>query len=122
MSKAKIHVGNIKLGPINTKHKYAEISYFIGDKKYHNLGIKSLTIKKVCQIAKNKHKIKVITRETFIEKNMIGKNDNVKILGRGELKTKIDVTADGFSKSAKEAIEKLGGKVEIFNKHEKKDA
>jgi len=53
---------------------------------------------------------------------MIGKNDNVKILGRGELKTKIDVTADGFSKSAKEAIEKLGGKVEIFNKHEKKDA
>ena len=43
---------------------------------------------------------------------MIGKNDNVKILGRGELKTKIDVTADGFSKSAKEAIEKLGGKVE----------
>ena len=68
------------------------------------------------------HKIKVITRETFIEKNMIGKNDNVKILGRGELKTKIDVTADGFSKSAKEAIEKLGGKVEIFNKHEKKDA
>lgn len=33
----------------------------------------------------------------------------LKILGRGTLTAKIEVTADGFSASAKEAIEKLGG-------------
>ena len=33
----------------------------------------------------------------------------MKILGRGELKSKIEITVDAFSKSAKEAIEKLGG-------------
>ena len=32
--KRKIHVGNIKLSPINFIHKTAEISYFIGDKNY----------------------------------------------------------------------------------------
>jgi len=68
------------------------------------------------------NKLKAITKDTLIENNIIGKKDNVKILGRGELKTKIDVTADGFSKTAQEAIEKLGGKVEIINKYENKDA
>lgn len=68
------------------------------------------------------NKLKSITREVLIENNIIGKNDLVKILGRGELKTKIDVQAHAFTKSAKEAIEKLGGKAEIINQHEKKDA
>jgi large subunit ribosomal protein L15 len=33
----------------------------------------------------------------------------VKILGRGELKSKLEVTAHAFSKSAQEAIEAKGG-------------
>jgi large subunit ribosomal protein L15 len=33
----------------------------------------------------------------------------VKILGRGELKAKVDVKAHAFSDTAKNAIEKLGG-------------
>jgi large subunit ribosomal protein L15 len=69
------------------------------------------------------NKLTSISKETLIQHNIIDKKDNVKILGRGELKTKIDVTADGFSKTAKEAIEKLGGKTEIINKHDNnKDA
>ena len=39
--------------------------------------------------------------------------DGVKILGRGELTKKLDVKAVGFSKSAKEKIESLGGKAEV---------
>jgi len=35
----------------------------------------------------------------------------VKILGNGELKLKVNITATSFSKAAKEKIEKLGGKV-----------
>ena len=40
--------------------------------------------------------------------------DGVKILGNGELTKNLTVKADAFSKSAKEAIEKAGGKVEVI--------
>nr|HPR61063.1 50S ribosomal protein L15 [Prolixibacteraceae bacterium] len=40
---------------------------------------------------------------------LVSKNDKVKILGDGTLKAKLDVKAHAFSKSAKEAIEKLEG-------------
>ena len=38
----------------------------------------------------------------------------IKILGRGELKTKVDVKAHAFSASAKSAIEAGGGNAEII--------
>jgi large subunit ribosomal protein L15 len=41
---------------------------------------------------------------------LIGKNDLVKILNRGELKAAVEVQANGFSASAIESIEKAGGK------------
>ena len=49
-----LHIGNIKLGPINFFHKYAEISYFIGEKKLWGKGYGSLAIKKIIAIAKKK--------------------------------------------------------------------
>jgi large subunit ribosomal protein L15 len=54
-------------------------------------------------------KVKAINQEILIENNLVGKNDLVKILGHGELKAKLEVTAHAFSKSAKEAIEAQGG-------------
>lgn len=50
-----------------------------------------------------------IDMEVLIENRLARKNDLVKILGRGELKAKIDVTVHKFTASAKEAIEKAGG-------------
>ena len=41
---------------------------------------------------------------------MVSKNDLIKILGRGELKAKLAVTAHAFSKTAKAAVEAAGGK------------
>ena len=32
------HIGNIKIGPINLNHKYAYVSYFIGEKEYWGKG------------------------------------------------------------------------------------
>ena len=58
-----------------------------------------------------KSKAKTITNETLIENGLAGKNDLIKILGRGELTSKIDVTAHKFSASAVAAIEKAGGTV-----------
>lgn len=47
--------------------------------------------------------------ETLIDNRITSKNSLVKILGRGELKTKLKVTAHKFSASAKAAIEAAGG-------------
>lgn len=58
----------------------------------------------------------VITLEVLKENGLIGKSDLVKILGRGEITTKLDVTAHAFSASAKEAIEKAGGSATVFTK------
>jgi len=58
-----------------------------------------------------KTKAKSVDIELLTNNGIIGKRDVVKVLGRGELKTKVDVTAHKFSTSAIEAIEKLGGKV-----------
>jgi len=50
-----------------------------------------------------------INIDQLVELGVVKKNDNVKILGNGELTSKLDVHAHKFSKSAKEAIEKAGG-------------
>jgi len=55
-------------------------------------------------------KVKEITKEVLIQNGLVSKNDLVKVLGRGELKAKLNVTVDAFSKSALAAIEKAGGK------------
>ncbi|MBD0830676.1 50S ribosomal protein L15 [Aestuariibaculum sediminum] len=49
--------------------------------------------------------------ETLFANRLAGKNDLVKILGRGELKAKLKVSAHKFTASAKAAIEAAGGEV-----------
>ena len=46
-----------------------------------------------------------------MENGFAQKNDLVKILGRGELTSKVNVSAHKFSSSAQAAIEKVGGTV-----------
>ncbi len=50
-----------------------------------------------------------ITPEVLMENGLVSRNELVKILGRGELKTKVNVTAHKFSTSAKSVIEGQGG-------------
>ena len=45
----------------------------------------------------------------LVENNIVSKNSLVKILGRGELKAKLKVTAHKFTATAKAAIEAAGG-------------
>ena len=47
--------------------------------------------------------------ETMVSLRLVGKNDLVKILGRGELTSKLKVSAHKFTASAKAAIEAAGG-------------
>lgn len=56
-----------------------------------------------------KNKGENISLQFLIENGVVGKNDKVKVLGRGELKSKISVEAHAFSETAAKAIEKVGG-------------
>lgn len=58
-----------------------------------------------------KHKINKFDKEVYTKYGLASKKSYVKILGRGELKATVEVTADAFSVTAKIAIEKAGGKV-----------
>lgn len=50
-----------------------------------------------------------IDHQVFMAHGLAGKKDLVKILGRGELKSKVEITAHAFSKTALSAIEAAGG-------------
>ncbi len=50
-----------------------------------------------------------VSLEVLMANGLVGKNDLVKILGRGELKAKLNITVHKFTASAKTAIEKAGG-------------
>lgn len=56
-----------------------------------------------------KYNLKEVTIDNLIANGVIGKNDLVKILNRGELTSALNVTAHAYSASAKESIEKTGG-------------
>ena len=56
-----------------------------------------------------------ITPQDIIENGLAGKHDLIKILGRGEIKSKVEVSAHKFSKSAQAAIEAAGGSVHTID-------
>ena len=53
--------------------------------------------------------IATFNHEVFVQNGLASKNDLVKILGRGELKAKVEITAHAFTASAQKAIEAAGG-------------
>jgi large subunit ribosomal protein L15 len=56
-----------------------------------------------------------ITLETIVEHGLARKNDFVKVLGRGSVSSALNVSAHGFSASAKAAIEEAGGTVSVLS-------
>ena len=80
----------------------------INRKEYQVFNLKDL------QYLAEKYNVTTIDFDFLYELGLVNKKDLVKILGDGELKTKLDVYAHAFSKSAKEAIEKQNGTVNII--------
>lgn len=62
-----------------------------------------------------KHDVKVFTPEVLFSLGVIKRNDLVKVLGNGELTHAVEITAHAFSASAKEQVEKVGGKLELLS-------
>jgi len=79
--------------------------------------IAKINIEKLQKLIENK---KLNTDEKIDLKNLIKKNilnksyKKMKILGTGNINIKLDIEADFSSKSAREKIEKLGGKISII--------
>ena len=79
------------------------------ESNYSRIDLKDSADEIVKKIKKGTVNINVL-----IENGLVGKNDLVKILGSGELKTALKVEAHKFSKSAQAQIEKSGGEVKVL--------
>lgn len=67
----------------------------------------------------DKIKKNTIVPQDFIDNGLANKKDLIKVLGRGELKVKVEVCAHKFSKSAQAAIEDAGGSVQTIDRQTK---
>ena len=63
-------------------------------------------------------RLKTINLENIKGKNGEANLEGYKVLGKGELREKLNVKADAFSESAKEKIEKAGGKAILLSESE----
>jgi len=55
-----------------------------------------------------------VTMDVLVENRLARKNDLIKILGRGELKAKLNITVHKYTATAKAAIEKAGGEANVL--------
>lgn len=79
-----------------------------GFKNNNKIYFKALNLDALEQLAQ-KTKASALTVQLMIDNGIVGKKDSVKILGRGELKSKVSVEAHAFSETATKAIENVGG-------------
>ena len=76
----------------------------INRKDYQGVNLDTLQ-----QLVDDKKIKDTVTLEILMQNGLVGKNDLVKILGRGELKAKLSISVHKFTATAKAAIEKAGG-------------
>ncbi len=65
----------------------------------------------VLQSLAEKFSLTVINFATLKEHGLVSKNDLIKVLGRGTLTSKLEVSAHAFSETAQNAIETAGGEI-----------
>lgn len=84
-----------------------------GFKNFNRVEYKAINLDVLQQLAE-KRNLASIDVAALVNAGIASKNDKIKILGGGSLDKKLEVKAHAFSKSAKEAIEKLEGTTEIL--------
>ena len=84
-----------------------------GFKNINRVEYKAINLSTLQQLAEELS-LTSVDFQTFLDHGYVSKNDKVKILAKGELKSKLEVKAHAFSKTAKEAIEKLEGTTELI--------
>jgi len=81
-----------------------------GFKSFNRVEFKPVNLDTLQSLAEQ-FNLEVIDMEALVAHGIASKNDKIKILGGGELKSKLNVTAHKFSETAVAAIETLGGSV-----------
>jgi large subunit ribosomal protein L15 len=81
-----------------------------GFKNNSKVYFKSVNLDTIEELAKKINAAEVSV-QVLVDNGIVGKKDKVKVLGRGELKTKVNVSAHAFSETATAAIQKAGGTV-----------
>jgi large subunit ribosomal protein L15 len=84
-----------------------------GFKNINRVEYKAINLSTLQELA-SKANLSTVDVDTLVGAGLASKGDRIKILGNGELKVKLEVKAHAFSKSAKQAIEKLAGTTEIL--------
>jgi len=79
-----------------------------GFKNINRVEYKAINLDIIQSLIERKN-VTEINPDVLRDNGIISRNDLVKILGRGELKSKINVTAHKFSETAKAGIEAQGG-------------
>jgi large subunit ribosomal protein L15 len=79
-----------------------------GFKNINRVEYKAINLDIIQSLIERKN-VTEITPDVLRDNGLVSRNELVKILGRGELKSKINVTAHKFSNSAKAVIEGQGG-------------
>ena len=85
-----------------------------GFKNVNKKEYKGINLDTIQTLIENKNISGEITKDVLIANGLVSKNDLVKILGRGEIRTAISISADKFTKSAEELISKVGGNAIIL--------
>jgi large subunit ribosomal protein L15 len=62
----------------------------------------------------DKHKWTAVSAATLVSEGLLHKDEKIKILGRGEVKSKLDLSVHACSETAKKAIEAKGGSVTLI--------
>lgn len=81
-----------------------------GFKNINRIEYTSINLDVIQRLAET-HSIAEFDQQVFVTRGLASGKDRIKILGRGELKAKVNIKAHAFSASAKEAIEKAGGSI-----------
>jgi len=81
-----------------------------GFKNVNRKEFRAINLDTIQTLIDNKSLQGEITKEVLVENRLASKNELVKVMGRGELRSAVSISADKFTKSAEELITKVGGK------------
>ncbi len=83
-----------------------------GFKNFNRVAYVGINVSRIQELH-DKFGLSTIDHASLYDNGIIKKNDKIKILGNGELKAKISITAHACSESAKSKVEGAGGSINL---------
>lgn len=84
-----------------------------GFKNINRIAYKVLNLEQIDSLVE-RYNIEEVSFETLYVNKIVNRTDLIKILGKGEIKSKINFKVNAVSENARKAIEAAGGTIEII--------